>query len=521
MTDTSKICPNCDARLPLDSPHELCPTCLLKQAFLTQAPEANAKDRVEAPSPESIADKFPQYEMSECLGQGGMGVVYKARQKSLNRWVAIKILSPEKVDDGKFAERFTREAQTLAQLNHKNIVTIYDHGEADGLYYIVMEFIDGINLRDLLNDGQLQPEQALRIVAPICEALQYAHDKGIVHRDIKPENILIDHDGRIKVADFGIASLIGSTGELAGTPPYMAPEQDAQTGVDHRADIYALGAVLYEMLTGERPETPLDLPSQKVELDIRIDDIVLRALSQEPERRYRTAYDFKTVVQNVAAPQGKAPDTAAAGATAPAPSKAPAERKEVDPRITKGLGLLLVIWGALNLFSLLSLLVLAPLLGALGINLAVFPGSNAFGMLGVAGPTMVLVVLMGVFTAAVSALCVNGGLHMYRGTSRNWTITAAVCCCLTPMWWPVGLILGIGVVVYTLIFNSSETAPFEQKPAASPDAPRLCILGVVAFCLHILSVFVIFVFVFIMVFYFTRQSPPVSVSYQEVQGIER
>lgn len=333
--------PNCDASLPVDSPHELCPTCLLKQAFLTQGPEADAKVRAEAPSPESIADKFPQYEMAECLGQGGMGVVYKARQKSLNRWVAIKILSPEKVDDGKFAERFTREAQTLAQLNHKNIVTIYDYGEADGLYYIVMEFIDGINLRELLNDGQLQSEQALRIVAPICEALQYAHDKGIVHRDIKPENILIDHDGRIKVADFGIASLIGSTGELAGTPPYMAPEQDAQTGVDQRADIYALGAVLYEMLTGDRPDTPLDLPSQKVELDIRIDDIVLRALSQEPERRYRTAYDFKTVVQNVSVSQDKAPDTAG---PAPAPSEAPAAKKEVDPRITKGLGLLLVIW---------------------------------------------------------------------------------------------------------------------------------------------------------------------------------
>ncbi|MGJ8640624.1 MAG: serine/threonine-protein kinase [Opitutaceae bacterium] len=519
MTDTPKTCPNCDASLPADSPHELCPTCLLKQAFLTQAPEAEVKDRVEAPSPESIADKFPQFEIAECLGQGGMGVVYKARQKSLNRWVAIKILSPEKVGDGKFADRFTREAQTLAQLNHKNIVTIFDYGEVEGLYYIVMEFIDGINLRDLLNDGQLQSDQALRIVTPICEALQYAHNKGIVHRDIKPENILIDHDGRIKVADFGIASLIGSTGELAGTPPYMAPEQDAQTGVDHRADIYALGAVLYEMLTGERPNTPLDLPSQKVELDIRIDDIVLRALSQEPERRYQTAYDFRTVVQTVAAPEGKAPET---GATAPESSKAPTARRAHDPRITKGLGLLLVIWGALNLLSLLASFVLVPLLGAMRVNSPAFSGMGPLSLSGgvaFTGPAMVLVVLMGVLSLIVSTLCVKGGLHMYRGTSRNWTIAAAVCCCLTPMWWPVGLILGVGVVVYTLIFDSSERTAIAEKPAASAEAPRLCILGLVAFCIHILSIFILFVFLFFLLYFVSMK--PVSTPLQEVHRIER
>ncbi|MEP4079730.1 protein kinase domain-containing protein [Haloferula sp.] len=298
MTEASSTCPDCGTALPEDSPQHLCPSCLLKQAFASRTVD-QGPDQTPPPSPEEIAEKFPQFEITECLGRGGMGVVYKARQKSLNRWVAIKVLAPERVDDEKFAERFSREAQTLAQLNHPNIVTVHDYGETGGLYFIVMEFVDGVNLRDLLQDGKIESGQALTIVPPICEALQYAHEKGIVHRDIKPENLLIDREGRVKIADFGIASLVGAAGEESGTPPYMAPEQTAHTKVDHRADIYALGAVLYEMLTGERPASPLDLPSQKVQVDIRIDDIVLRALSKEPERRYRTANEFQSVVETV------------------------------------------------------------------------------------------------------------------------------------------------------------------------------------------------------------------------------
>ena len=300
MNKKTDHCPNCDAVLEEDSPQQLCPSCLLRQAFasLTVGGEGSIEQK-SVPSPEEIADKFSQFEITECLGRGGMGVVYKARQKSLNRWVAIKILAPEREGDEKFAERFTREAQTLAKLNHSNIVTVHDYGETDGLYFIVMEFIDGVNIRDLLSDGKIDPSQALTIVAPICEALQYAHDKGIVHRDIKPENILLDQEGRVKIADFGIASLIGTSNERSGTPPYMAPEQSADASVDHRADIYALGVVFYEMLTGESPSSPINKPSQKVELDIRIDDIVLRALNKEPEHRYQTANEFRTVVEDV------------------------------------------------------------------------------------------------------------------------------------------------------------------------------------------------------------------------------
>jgi serine/threonine protein kinase len=217
-------------------------------------------------------------EILECLGRGGMGVVYKARQKALNRFVALKILAPERSTDPGFAERFTAEARTLASLNHPNIVTIHDFGESGGFYHLVMEYVDGVNLRQAMTAGRFTPEQALAIVPPVCEALQYAHDHGVVHRDIKPENLLLDQEGRVKVADFGIAKLMGTLPRLtgsdtttasavpgakvghatldasaAGTPQYMAPEHRARGPVDHRADIYSLGVVLYELLTGEPP----------------------------------------------------------------------------------------------------------------------------------------------------------------------------------------------------------------------------------------------------------------------------
>ena len=140
-----------------------------------------------------------------------MGVVYKARQPKLNRIVALKILAPEKVAEPKFAERFEREAQALARLNHPNIVTVYDFGEADGLYYLTMEFVDGVSLRQLLQTRKIAPEEALAIVPKICEALQFAHEQGVVHRDIKPENVLLDKQGRVKIADFGIAKIVGGS----------------------------------------------------------------------------------------------------------------------------------------------------------------------------------------------------------------------------------------------------------------------------------------------------------------------
>ncbi|QJE94955.1 serine/threonine-protein kinase [Luteolibacter luteus] len=299
----SSLCPECGKQLPASSPHGVCPACLMAQAMASRTidPGRENEQQSSAPEPGEIADRFPQFEILECLGRGGMGVVYKARQKSLNRVVAIKILAPERVKDLKFASRFAHEAELLARLNHPHIVTIHDFGETGGLYYLVMEFINGVNVRDLLREGKMAPEQALAIVPPICEALQFAHDHGIVHRDIKPENILLDRDGRVKIADFGIATIAGDSADRSGTPAYMAPEQAAHaTRIDHRADIYALGVVLYEMLTGERPSSSPLAPSKRVQIDVRLDEVVLRALEQEPERRFQTAADFRTFVQSVA-----------------------------------------------------------------------------------------------------------------------------------------------------------------------------------------------------------------------------
>jgi len=194
---------------------------------------------------DEMRERFPQFEILECLGRGGMGIVYRARQKALDREVAIKVLAGEWQGDPGFADRFEAEAKLLAKLNHPNIVTVHDFGESKGLFYIVMEYVDGVNIRDVLRDGKLDAAQALAIVPSICEALQYAHDKGVVHRDIKPENLLLDREGRVRIADFGIAVLAGDRWDRSGTPPYMAPEQKASSPkIDHRADVYALGVVL-------------------------------------------------------------------------------------------------------------------------------------------------------------------------------------------------------------------------------------------------------------------------------------
>jgi tetratricopeptide (TPR) repeat protein/predicted Ser/Thr protein kinase len=290
-------------------------------------------------TPEELAPHFPQLEIVECLGRGGMGVVYKARQKSLNRMVALKLLAPERADDPQFAARFEKEAHALAALNHSNIVGVYDFGRAGGFYFLLMEFVDGVNLRQLLQTKRLTPKEALSIVPPVCDALQCAHDHGIVHRDIKPENLLMDKSGTVKIADFGIAKIYSShlaprdepcadantkdsrpsetppssesptlisRSEMAtmGTPDYAAPEQATGTA-DHRADIYSLGVVLYEMLTGERPKENITPPSKRVQVDIRIDEIVLKALEKTPEMRFATAAEFRTQVEAVSQGSGE------------------------------------------------------------------------------------------------------------------------------------------------------------------------------------------------------------------------
>ena len=318
-SESSNSCPECGATLPAEVTGGLCPRCLMGEAMLPTG-DGTGFDAESTPlTPDELAEHFPQLDVLECLGRGGMGVVYKARQKSLNRIVALKLLAPERIGDAGFADRFAQEAQALAALNHPNIVTVYDFGKAGGFYFLLMEFVDGVNLRQAMQAGRFTPEQALAVVPPVCEAMQAAHNKGIVHRDIKPENLLLDKDGNILIADFGIAKMLDvddagiglAESQPAGTPQYMAPEQKEHTKSDHRADIYSLGVVLYELLTGELPSKQLQPPSCMVQVDVRLDEIVLRALEATPELRFQTAADLRTQVETMimtpVAPPAKKP----------------------------------------------------------------------------------------------------------------------------------------------------------------------------------------------------------------------
>jgi len=311
------LCPQCGAELPAGAPDQPCPACLMKLGMASWAAaggiglaETSAPSGgFEAPALENLAPLFPQLEFDSLLGKGGMGAVYLATQKSLDRKVAVKLINPIAAENPGFAERFAREAKALAKLNHPHIVTVYDFGKADGHFYLLMEYVEGANIRELLRDGLLTPEEALAIVPQVCDALQFAHDAGIVHRDIKPENILVDKNGRVKIADFGLAKLVRTAAheitltadnQAMGTLNYMAPEQmERPLEVDHRADIYSLGVTLYEMLTGELPLGRFAAPSEKVRVDVRLDEVVLRALEKEPGRRYQHASDVKTDVESI------------------------------------------------------------------------------------------------------------------------------------------------------------------------------------------------------------------------------
>jgi serine/threonine protein kinase len=308
---------------PMEKPRNnplagLNPADLLRQGVAEDTLAGDGAPPFTPPPPEELAPLFPQFEILELIGKGGMGAVFKVRQKDLDRIVALKILPPAIGRSPEFSARFTREAKALAKLNHPGIVILHEFGQQEGLYFILMEFVDGVNLAQLMNAGRISPREALAIVPQICDALQFAHDQGIVHRDIKPENILLDRLGRVKVAGFGIAKVVEAVcdrlnpdeerrsqtdatlaGKIIGSPAYMAPEQiHHPTDVDHRADIYALGVVFCQMLTGELPGKRLEAPSKKVHIDVRLDEIVLRAMEKNPELRFQQASVMKTRVES-------------------------------------------------------------------------------------------------------------------------------------------------------------------------------------------------------------------------------
>jgi tRNA A-37 threonylcarbamoyl transferase component Bud32 len=417
------------------------------------------------PSPVELAHHFPQLEILELLGQGGMGAVYKARQPKLDRLVAVKILPPDWGKDPAFAERFAREAKTLARLAHPHIVAVHDFGESDGLFYLVMEYVDGANLRHILQEGQLEPREALAIIPQICDALQYAHEEGVVHRDIKPENILLDSKGRVKIADFGLAKLLNRprvaftlTGsqQVMGTLDYMAPEQRMRPQeVDHRADIYSLGVVFYEMLTGELPLGRFAPPSRKAGVDVRLDDVVFRTLEREPERRYQRASEVKSAVEQVT------------GSVRPATSQADKTWEPVRGAQGSAEGLQVVAPAAgLMLTGLLAFVQYLIVIGLL-YDHAFRPNTDwpyEHGVL------IVLVILVWTIIAAASGVLVLGGVKMIRLESYSWAAVAAVWA-MVP--WSYAWIIGLPFGIWALrVLRKPEVRAAFQRPreGASPGS---------------------------------------------------
>ncbi|NBO26855.1 MAG: Stk1 family PASTA domain-containing Ser/Thr kinase [Actinobacteria bacterium] len=273
-----------------------------------------------------------RYDVGQVIGRGGMAEVYEGTDRRLNRRVAIKVLRPDLARDPMFQERFRREAQSAAGLNHPNIVAIYDTGEdliRDGsdqlsIPYIVMEYVDGVTLRHMLNNGpRILPERTLEVVAGVLAALDYAHRHGIVHRDIKPANIMINAHGDAKVMDFGIAramsdaaTAVTATSAVMGTAQYLSPEQARGESVDARSDIYSTGCVLYELLTSNPPfngESPVSIAYQHVNevpklpssvdpsIPTTLDAITMTALTKSPASRYQTAAEMRFDIERAIA----------------------------------------------------------------------------------------------------------------------------------------------------------------------------------------------------------------------------
>ncbi len=320
------------------------------------------------PPPEALAGVLPGYEITALLGRGGMSAVYKGIQTSLERDVAIKLLSPELSADPEFEVRFHREAKAMARLNHPHIVQIYDYGRTEaGQHYIVMEYVDGSDLHQIVRSGQLDAERTLKAVTQVCDALQYAHSLGFIHRDIKPGNILLNRQGVLKVGDFGLAKLLSESapeaqaqaddgqrltrsGAAMGTPHYAAPEQlDGQGDVDHRADLYSLGVMFYEMLTREMPRGAPKLPSRKIaSLDARLDGVVFKAMAADPDERYQTAIDLRTDVDQIRA---NLPPQSPAAPVVTREKSAAATHRPTAARLRVGLTALLILGGLAFFFE--------------------------------------------------------------------------------------------------------------------------------------------------------------------------
>lgn len=258
------------------------------------------------PPPESLEHMLPQFSVERIIASGGMGAVYAGLQRDLDRPVAIKILPPDAARDGESIERFRTEAKAMARLTHTNIPAVFDFTVTNGFCVLVMELVDGSTVFQLIRDGQLPPRRALEVFAEICDAVAFAHSRSIVHGDIKPGNILVNTDGQAKLADFGLARLMeqqdrdSSSWTPMGTPEYAAPElYERNSTPDHRADIYSLGVVLHEMLTGSAPSGEFDLPASALQLDPRIDEIIARCMEPDPTQRFQSVQPIRTLTREI------------------------------------------------------------------------------------------------------------------------------------------------------------------------------------------------------------------------------
>jgi len=264
-----------------------------------------AEDSVAAADKSKV--KIGDYVLTGKIGQGGIAEIYRARQESLGRDVAIKILSANLISDVDIVRRFERESVLIARLNHPNIVHVIDKGKAGGRYYFVMEFVDGTSLREVIDSAKVSLATKLDMIVQVCKALDYAHKNGVIHRDIKPTNVLIDRQGNARVADFGIAQAVGvpdtemtSSDVIMGTLSYMSPEQKtSSTNVDQTTDIYAMGIILYETLVGKKPQGHFKLPSEiNPQISKAFDTIILKCLAQEAKDRYQSAVELKDAILN-------------------------------------------------------------------------------------------------------------------------------------------------------------------------------------------------------------------------------
>jgi serine/threonine protein kinase len=333
-----------------------------------------------------IGKQIGQYQIEEQIGQGGMATVYRAYQPSINRYVAIKILPSQYAQDPNFVKRFEQEAKAIAALEHPHILPVYDFGTQEGLTYMVMRYVRGGTLSNLMGQP-LSNERIVRLIGDMARALDYAHKQGVVHRDIKPSNILIDRNGEALLTDFGIAKLMegsGATqltgaGSVLGTPAYMSPEQAKGASVDGRSDVYSLGVVLYELLTGQQPyraETPVAVvlkhvsepltPPRTVNANVPepLERVVIKAMAKEPDQRYQTAGEMEVALQQALKQIESGTKTVnvpvSTGQTQQVPGVAPQPAKsggKIGPWLIGGgvaVALLCLLGGGLLFFGLMS-----------------------------------------------------------------------------------------------------------------------------------------------------------------------